>query len=276
MATRKLRWSVTDMLLLDQFMHQPKLTAGEFPTFVEIHGADRAAVDSIGINLIGERDCTIYVVDPLVSLGGVTIENRGAANEFLFGNPSRTSTLNIQIRVIGSACRIVMPELPSEILKISDIFLREDSQTVFWGKNTTAVDVSVELAGEGSTLLIGDDCMFSSGIWLRNYDMHSIFDLATDETLNKPEPLITIERHVWFGADACLIRANVGYGSIVGARAMVTSDVPPTTIVTGMPARILRTGVCWTRGIHDSHDEVRQLLRSLADIPRSEARQRHG
>jgi hypothetical protein len=251
---------------LGRYNYDVRLTDGNFPSFVGINGEDTVAVDRLGIDLRGNRECMIYVADPNIRLLGVTIDNRGSANEYAFGNSQPTETLEIRIRTIGSACRVVMPRLPSEILRISDIFLREDNETVFWGSNSSAVSLSIEMAGQDTSLMVGDDCMFSSGIWLRNFDMHTIFDLATDETLNRPRPLIKIDRHVWFGADASLLGANVGYGSIVAARALVTSDVPPISLVGGVPARILRTGIGWTRHIGEERDDIRKLMYRLQEL----------
>ena len=48
---------------------------------------------------------------------------------------------------------------------------------------------------------------------------------------------ITVEDGVWIGA-SCLILGgvNIGKGSVVGAGALVKSDVPPNTLVAGVPA----------------------------------------
>ncbi len=56
----------------------------------------------------------------------------------------------------------------------------------------------------------------------------------------KAQP-IRIGRNVWIGFDCCVLPGvTIGEGSIVGARSVVTEDVPPYTIVAGNPARIIR------------------------------------
>lgn len=52
---------------------------------------------------------------------------------------------------------------------------------------------------------------------------------------------VTIGNDVWIGQGA-VIRGgiDIGHGSIVGANAVVTRDVPPYAIVGGVPARLIR------------------------------------
>lgn len=52
---------------------------------------------------------------------------------------------------------------------------------------------------------------------------------------------IVIGNDVWIGYDAVILAGvTVGDGAVIGARAMVTKDVPPYTIVGGVPARPIR------------------------------------
>ena len=52
---------------------------------------------------------------------------------------------------------------------------------------------------------------------------------------------IVLGNDVWIGYEAVLLSGvTIGDGAIVGARALVTEDVPPYTIVGGVPARPIR------------------------------------
>jgi acetyltransferase-like isoleucine patch superfamily enzyme len=62
--------------------------------------------------------------------------------------------------------------------------------------------------------------------------------LACAEVPARP---VRIKPNVWIGFEACVLPGvTIGEGSIVGARSVVTADVPPGTIVAGNPARVVR------------------------------------
>jgi galactoside O-acetyltransferase len=56
---------------------------------------------------------------------------------------------------------------------------------------------------------------------------------------------VTIEDNVWVGAQAVILPGiRIGTGSVIGAGAIVTRDVPPFSVAVGNPARVIRSREC--------------------------------
>jgi len=52
---------------------------------------------------------------------------------------------------------------------------------------------------------------------------------------------VVIEDNVMVGANAVILESvRVGEGAVVAAGAVVTQDVPPHTVVAGIPARVIK------------------------------------
>ncbi len=52
---------------------------------------------------------------------------------------------------------------------------------------------------------------------------------------------VVIEDNVWIGANVTIMPGvTIGRHSVVGAGSMVNKDVPPDTVVAGVPAKIIR------------------------------------
>lgn len=69
---------------------------------------------------------------------------------------------------------------------------------------------------------------------------HSITDYPSYAFEPRPAP-VTIGNDVWIGAQTMIAGGvTIGHGAVIGARSVVTKDVPPYAIVVGSPARIVR------------------------------------
>lgn len=66
------------------------------------------------------------------------------------------------------------------------------------------------------------------------------FGVVKDDS-NLKSKRTTIGNDVWIGCNCVIISGvSIGNGAIVGAGAVVTSDVPPFAIVGGVPAKVIR------------------------------------
>jgi len=85
---------------------------------------------------------------------------------------------------------------------------------------------------------IDDSCMFGHGACITDADWHGIYDRT--KVVGEPKPVI-LEKNVWVGEDAMICKGvTVGENSIIGARSVVTKDVPPNSIYAGNPAAFIR------------------------------------
>jgi acetyltransferase-like isoleucine patch superfamily enzyme len=98
---------------------------------------------------------------------------------------------------------------------------------------------------ESSTLTIGPNCLFGGDVLITTSDMHSIVDTETGGRINWAEDIEVSER-VWVGAHAAIFKGvRVGAGAVIGAYAVVTSDVPASCVAAGNPARVVRRDATW-------------------------------
>lgn len=110
----------------------------------------------------------------------------------------------------------------------------------------------------GDRLIIGKFCSIACGAkFLFNSANHSLTSLSTypfpiffeEWGLERAQVTrawdhkgdIVIGNDVWIGYEAVILAGvTVGDGAIIGTRAVVTKDVPPYTIVGGVPAKPIR------------------------------------
>ena len=124
-----------------------------------------------------------------------------------------------------------------------------EGSTVLIGESTTATNWAMLDACNGGIIVAGQDGMWAHGVSLMTDDTHAIRDVATGKRLNVRGGRIVIDRHVWLGESARVLGgARVGHDSVIGSGAMVkNADIAPHSVCVGIPARVVRSGVTWSR-----------------------------
>lgn len=175
---------------------------------------------------------------------------------------------NTRIEILGSGCRLTIG--PHARLWDCSITLAGDDTELYIGADCelrqvrlcvedrgsrlsiggqTSIIGATLVAQEGRRLLVGGDCMIAAHTEIRNSDSHAIYD-ERDARLNPPGDVV-VGDHVWIGLGACVFKgARIGDGAVIGARALVTGEIPPDCLAYGMPAAAHRTAIHWDRRRH--------------------------
>ena len=170
---------------------------------------------------------------------GLQITIRGNNNTIIIGDNCRLWDLNIYLA--GDNNTLILADRAS--------FLGTSSITQL-GNSTVQIGEKTGIRGcniisKDANITIGDNCMFSYGITLRNNDIHKIFDITTQSILNHPRD-IRIANHVWIAPNATILKgATIHDNSIIGANAVITKECPQNSIMAGNPAKIVKQNINW-------------------------------
>jgi acetyltransferase-like isoleucine patch superfamily enzyme len=88
---------------------------------------------------------------------------------------------------------------------------------------------------------IGENVAIARDVIIRDFDAHEL--IGVDHKVSKP---VIIGDNVWIGTRAMILKGvTIGDGAVVAAGAIVTKNVPPRTLVGGVPAKTLKENVSW-------------------------------
>ena len=117
--------------------------------------------------------------------------------------------------------------------------------------------------GEGCSMTIGNDCMFSGEITFRTDDSHAIYDVITGNRINKGKDII-IGNHVWV-CENCKILKNttIRDGSIIGMNTLISNcTIMNNSIVAGCPFKYIRYNIAWEKPYVNSHKFSQNVIKS--------------
>lgn len=114
-------------------------------------------------------------------------------------------------------------------------FYTDCGRNIHIGKNVF-INSGCQFQDQGG-IYIGDGALIGHSVVLATLN-HDLDPARRQDLYPKP---IRIGKNVWIGAHATVTQGvTIGDGAVVAAGAVVTKDVPPNTVVGGVPARVMK------------------------------------
>lgn len=134
----------------------------------------------------------------------------------------------------GSDVRI---ERSCDFYGAENIYLEDD---IYIAKGTKILSTMAKVV-IGSHVMFGPDVKIITGDHRTDIIGKFMKDIQESEKLPENDQDVIIEDDVWVGAGATILKGvTISRGSIIASGAVVVNNVPPYTIVGGIPAKVLK------------------------------------
>lgn len=130
-------------------------------------------------------------------------------------------TIDDRVRLVSTVATLELVSLPGGHLEIGE------NTFINYGSSLVA----------SNHVKVGKDCLIGTHVMIMDCDFHRVEDKTWDTT---GSPII-IEDRAWLGNRCIVLKGvTIGHDAVVAAGSVVTHDVPPRTVVAGVPARVVR------------------------------------
>ncbi|CAN8139503.1 Acetyltransferase-like isoleucine patch superfamily enzyme [uncultured Thiomicrorhabdus sp.] len=161
-----------------------------------------------------------------------------SGNSIVFEEGVRLRNCYIEVRGVNNVLRVGGGSILS-----GKIELFGDGNELVIGKNTR-INGADFIVHNGTSISVGDECLFSTNIDLRTTDSHLIYDV-NGHRIN-PDKNIEIEDRVWLGRGVSVLKgAHIASGCVIGSMSLVSGFCSSNTICAGVPAKPIKEGISW-------------------------------
>ena len=160
--------------------------------------------------------------------------------------PQKFKCNNALISIKGNNNIIEIEENFAYISIEVESFGGKDNLTIDVGNRTTFMNTHITCFEDNSSVIIGEDCIFSYDTVLYNTDGHPIYAIDGDEPLNRASH-IKLGNHLWIAHSAVVLKnVELADNIIIGRNALVTkSFMQKNCVLAGLPAKIVKENVRW-------------------------------
>lgn len=157
-----------------------------------------------------------------------------------------TRLSHCKLFLYGKKCTFVIGGGMTKVVN-TVFYMEDDGSSISIGRDFTMEGGHIA-STEGKSIIIGDDCMFSNDVEIRNGDSHPILDKETGKRTNNAA-LVTIGDHVWITAHVRVLKGVIIHdGSIMGDSSVVSAKFRESnSVYAGIPARLVKSNIMWER-----------------------------
>jgi acetyltransferase-like isoleucine patch superfamily enzyme len=182
-----------------------------------------------------------HIEAPCALMKNVNIQISGTGNTIVIDDFTTLKNTNIYINGNNNVVRIGK----WTSFWNAEVCIEDDGNEVSIGNHTKIMGKTQLAAMEGTKILIGSECGFSTDIIMRTGDSHSILDME-GRRFNASKDII-LEDHIWVGIKViCMKGTYVSRNSILAAGAVVSGKfMEPNCIIGGVPGKVIKKGIEW-------------------------------
>lgn len=202
--------------------------------------------DSVNINVCGHGNQLDFAEDTNLTKCDIMIN--GENNKIIFASRADFHKNNIAIYGDNNIIEIgSCHDFKADIMVGITCHNKVNNSRIRIGNECSSNGISLLIMEPDSSIVIGDDCMFSSGIEIWASDTHSVTDLEGN-LLNYGKD-IEIGNHVWVGLGVKIGKnVKIADNSLVGWGSVVTKRFEePNVVIAGVPAQVVKKGINWDR-----------------------------
>jgi acetyltransferase-like isoleucine patch superfamily enzyme len=157
------------------------------------------------------------------------------------------SFLHLHLRSLANRIRTNMYFGIKAPWVIKGKFIRVHWNVYMWSENKNITLGEKVQFGKGCLIMcdlkIGDSVLIANNVAFIGRNDHS-YDVIGKRIWDSPrgkQQVTVVNNDVWIGHGAIILSGvNIGEGSIVAAGSVVSSNVPPYSIVAGVPAKVIK------------------------------------
>ena len=133
--------------------------------------------------------------------------------------------------------REILPNVDADAVEILSPFMVDYGYNIYLGAGTflnhNCYLMDCAEIRLGKKVFVGPNCGFYTAI-------HPLDAVKRAEGLERAEPIV-IGDDVWIGGDVTVLPGvKIGNGTVIGARSLVTRDIPDNVMAFGNPARVIK------------------------------------
>ncbi len=159
-------------------------------------------------------------------------------NAKIYGLP-RLLRMEGKLRIGNNVFLCSMPSVSPSGQEFSRCsFSADRGASIDIGDDTSIVGSAIHAS---SSVTLGKRVMIAPGCRIVDTDFHAVDAVPhVHHADTNPQP-IRIEDDVWLCTQVMVCKGvRIGHGSVIGAKSLVTSDIPPMVLAGGIPAKVIR------------------------------------